>query len=88
MTASEIGTYLREHPKVLPILKAAIQEEETRGREANYLGWEWHQVRAYPATLMKLVIDGLITVNFKSNSSTCYLLADRKAMKQVVAWYR
>ncbi len=84
MTTGEIAVYLREHPKAVPVVKAAIQEEEANGGASHYLGWEWYQVRAYPATLMKLVIDGLIKVSFKSNSSTCYKLADRPAMKQVI----
>jgi hypothetical protein len=88
VTPGEIATYLREHPKAMPVIKAAIQEEEANGGSSNYLGWEWYQVRAYPATLMKLVIDGLIKVSFKSNSSTCYKLADRSAMKQVVGGHR
>jgi hypothetical protein len=88
MTTTDIATYLREHPKAVPVVKAAIQEEEANGTASNYLGWEWYQVRAYPATLMKLVIDGFIKVNFKSNSSTCYKLADRSAVKQVIAGYR
>jgi hypothetical protein len=88
VTTAEIANYLREHPKAVPILKAAVQEEDTSGSGPNYLGWEWYQVRAYPATLMKLVIDGLIKVSFKSNSSTCYKLADRPVMKQVIAGYR
>jgi hypothetical protein len=87
-TAAEISNYLKEHPKAVPVLKAAIQEEDANGSSPNYLGWEWYQVRAYPATLMKLVIDGLIRVNFKSNSSTCYKLADKAAIKQALAGTR
>ncbi len=88
MTSGQTAEYLRAHPKAVPVLRAALEEEEAHAGEANYLGWEWHRVRAYPAALMKLVVDGLITVNFKSNSTTCYVLADRKAAKQVLAAYR
>lgn len=88
MTTTEIAEYLRDHPKAVPLLKAAVNEEEAHAGEPHYLGWEWHHVRAYPASLMKLVVDGLITVNFKSNSSTCYLLADRGSAKQVLAGHQ
>jgi hypothetical protein len=84
MTRAEIETYLSEHPKAVSLIQAAVQEEEDRTGDPNYLGWEWHDVRAYPATLMKLVIDGLIRVNFKSNSSTCYLLTDHAATKEAI----
>lgn len=88
MTESEIGAYLREHPKALAVVRSAVQEEDIHAGEPHYLGWEWYQVRAYPASLMKLVIDGVIRVNFKSNSSTCYLLVDPAAVKEVVAGYQ
>ncbi len=68
-----------------PILQAAIEHEETHGRDNIYLGWEWHDVRAYPATLMKLVIEGVIKVNFKSNSTTAYLLVDKGKTKTALA---
>ncbi len=85
MSSSQVAEYLRAHPKATAVLRAAVGEEESRSGEEHYLGWEWHQVRAYPASLMKLVVDGLIKVNYKSNSATCYLLVDREATKLAVA---
>ncbi len=82
MTPNELAEYLRANPKAVPVLRAALETEESHAGEASYLGWEWYEVRAYPATLVKLVVDGLIRVNFKSNSSTCYLLRDPEGVKR------
>lgn len=81
MASNELSTYLRANPKAVPVLRAALEAEASHAGETTYLGWEWYEVRAYPATLVKLVVDGLIRVNFKSNSSTCYLLRDAESVK-------
>ena len=84
MSTQEIATFLRENPKYREILQRAIDVEEKNTSNPHWLGWEWHEVRAYPAHLVKLVIEGIIKVNFKSNSSTNYLLVDRDSVKEVV----
>ena len=67
MSTQEIATFLRENPKYREILQRAIDVEEKNTSNPHWLGWEWHEVRAYPAHLVKLVIEGIIKVNFKSN---------------------
>jgi hypothetical protein len=47
-------------------------------------GWEWHEVQAYPASLVKLVVAGILRVTHKSNRSTMHLLADRAAVKKAL----
>lgn len=84
MASEQILKFLESHPKHREILQRAIEVEEKDGSKPNWLGWEWYEVRAYPAQLVKLVIEGAVRVNFKSNSSTHYLLADRKMMKQAL----
>ena len=83
MTTSEISQFIRKNPKYRTILEKAVDIEE-KNANPNWLGWEWYEVRAYPAQLVKLVITGVTDVNFKSNSSTNYLLADREATKQAL----
>ena len=68
-------------PEYERILLEAVQHEEENEGNPHYLGWEWHEVRAYPARLMKLVVARIIKINYKSNSATCYLLLDRAATK-------
>lgn len=64
-------------PEYEHILLEAIHQEEANKDNPHYLGWEWHEVKAYPARLMKLVVAGIIRINYKSNTATCYLLTDR-----------
>ncbi len=73
-----------EDPKYHDILQRAVEVEEQNANREHWLGWEWHDVRAYPASLMKLVVAGLISVTFKSNSSTTYRLVNRKAVKEAL----
>lgn len=88
MLPQEITEFLKENPKYQEILQRAIDTEEKNIQNPHYLGWEWYDVRAYPAQLVKLVIAGITTVNFKSNSSTNYLLADRLATKEALkGWF-
>lgn len=84
MISREVDRFLKENPKYRDILKRAIDVEEKNTNNPHWLGWEWYEVRAYPAHLVKLVIEGIIKVNFKSNSSTNYLLVDRDSVKQAI----
>lgn len=84
MSSQEIAEFLKENPKYREVLQRAIEAEEKNAQNPHYLGWEWYDVRAYPAQLVKLVIAGITNVNFKSNSSTNYVLVDRQAAKQVL----
>ena len=62
-----------------------MHEEEKHEREQIYFGWVWYEVQSHPATLTKLVVDGIVKVNYKSNRHTNYLLADRKFVSQALA---
>ena len=54
------------------ILRRAIELE--RGMGPDDLGFEWHELPASPAVLNKMVLEGLLKINFKSHSSTNYRL--------------
>lgn len=84
MSMQEIAKFLKENSRYREILQRAIEAEEKHTNERHWLGWEWYEVRAYPAHLVKLVIAGVIKVNFKSNSSTNYLLVDQQGVKQAL----
>lgn len=75
---------LEKKPEYEKTLKLAIEKEEENLTRDTYLGWEWYDVETHPAKLIKLVTEGIAKVNFKSNSSTCYLLKDREIVKQVL----
>ena len=84
MSYQKIEEFLKANPKYREILQKAIETEENNVQNTHYLGWEWYDVRAYPAQLVKLVIAGITNINFKSNSSTNYLLVDRQMTKQAL----
>ena len=81
MTAAEVATFLEQHPKYRPIVERALEVEEAN-QNPHWLGWKWHDVRAYPAQIVRLVVEGIARVNFQSNSSTNYLLVDRQSTKR------
>lgn len=84
MDENKLKTFLVENPKFKEILERAVQHEEENSKNEHYLGWEWHDVRAYPAELMKLVREGIISIRFKSRKYTHYLLVDRELVKKVI----
>jgi hypothetical protein len=79
-----VAKFLRENPKYKEILERAVQHEEKNLGKEYYLGWEWSDVRAYPAELMKLVREGIADIQYKSRRYTNYKLADRECVKNVL----
>jgi hypothetical protein len=73
-------------PKYAAILRKAVEVEDRLEKDQYRagLGWEWHEVQAYPANLVKLVVAGILRVAFKSNRGTMYLLVDRAAVKRAI----
>jgi len=70
--------------RYLEILRRGLAEEEKYANDEHYLGWAWYEVQAPPMMINKLVTAGLVRVNFKSNSSTNYMIADREKVKQLL----
>ena len=62
--------------KDLDILKRALEFEKSANPDVYTLGWLWHDVSAYTASLTKLVVKQLIRISYKSNSETRYQLTD------------
>jgi len=84
MEKNEILNYLMEHPEYAEVLKLAVQHELENADKQHYLGWEWSDVRAYPATIRKLIVDGLVRVSYNSRSFTNYKLVNLEATKQAL----
>ena len=84
VTVEEISAFLREHSEYVKTLRRAVEHEEQNATNPHYLGWEWYDVETLGAKLQRLVTNGIIKVNFKSRSSTCYLLKDRNAAKEAL----
>jgi len=79
-----VRRFLTENPKFAGILRRALEQEEKHLNQPGYLGWEWYEVRAYPAELMKLVREGIVTLNYRSRSYRNYLLSNREAVKKAL----
>ena len=62
--------------KQLTTLRRALVYEQSMDEDNFTLGWHWHDVQAYTATLTKLVVAGFIRISFKSNKDTRYLLTE------------
>ena len=79
----DVAEFLITNPKYAEILERAVAAEERLDKDPLRvnLGWEWHDVQAYPASLVKLVVSGIARVAYKSNSGTMYRLVDRQAVK-------
>ncbi|MGC8773593.1 MAG: hypothetical protein ACP5RJ_09080, partial [Conexivisphaera sp.] len=60
----------------LSALRRALEEERKHANDQYYLGWAWYEVQAPPALINQLIVEGLVAVKFKSNSSTYYLLTE------------
>lgn len=81
---TEISQLLSQKPDYLKTFDLAIKHEEQNASNKNYLGWEWYHVETHPAKLVRLVTSGIVRVNFKSNSATCYLFKDREAARKAL----
>jgi len=64
-------------PNDLDVLKEIARFEGSLPEAEYPLGWCWRQVRVWPSTLNKLVINGLLEVTFSSNSYTGYRLTEK-----------
>jgi len=84
MSEVDVLNYLRKHPEYTEILRRAVKVEEEHQGKKGWLGWEWNDVRAFTATLNKLVVDGLVTINFHSANFTHYKLVDLEATKHAL----
>lgn len=79
VSVEELKAFLKEHSEYIKTLKMAAEHEKQNSENPNYLGWEWYDVETLGTKLQRLVVSGIIKINFKSRSSTCYLLKDRNA---------
>jgi hypothetical protein len=84
MVSDIVTNLLIAKPEYRKTFELAVTEEEEHSNDQHYLGWEWYKVETHPSKLMRLVTEGIARINFKSNSSTNYVLKDREAVKQAL----
>lgn len=49
--------------------------------KSNVVMWEWHDVRASPQSIKKMILAGIVKVAYKTNKTTEYALVDRDVVK-------
>lgn len=81
MSHEDVMTFLLARREYRKTLELAVKEEEQHANEQHYLGWQWFGVETHPSKLMRLVTEGIARVNFKSNSSTNYMLKEKNEVK-------
>ena len=75
---------LTQKPEYLKTLQLAVQKEEENLSNKQYSGWQWFDVETHPAKLVRLVTSSIVKVNFKSSSSSFYLLKNRESVKRAI----
>lgn len=80
MEVHRIRYLLEENPKWLDVVREASASEErfnlkNQDQDLEWLGFEWHEVHAQPATLNKMVSEKVLDVSFNSRSSTHYKIS-------------
>ena len=76
---------IKQRPEYIEILENACKIEENPPNDfTRQYGWEWHQAKAHPGKLTKLVSEGLIEIRYKSRRYTHYKLADREAVRKAL----
>lgn len=64
-------------PEDYDLLARMLDFETSCNPERYPLGWEWHDVGAVPITLMRLVTQGFLSIEYKSNNHTYYKLTPK-----------
>jgi Holliday junction DNA helicase RuvB len=64
-------------PQDVLVLREITSFEQNTPDTEYPLGWSWRQVKIWPSTLNRLVIEDLIKVTFSSNSYTGYRLTEK-----------
>jgi len=76
---------LAANPEVRRVMARALEvEEEGRASSPHYLGWRWDEIPIQTQKLRVLVEEGLVKVNYKSQSSTEYLLREPELVQQAL----
>ena len=84
MEATELYDVVAEDPGLQEVLRRFV-DAEREGRKSEYfLGLEWFEVQTNARYLNSLVERGLLRINFKSKSSTNYVLEDLELTDKVL----
>lgn len=79
--------FLTQNPDLYDSFVDILYLEKDAEKSQTNLGWEWFQARLNQATLRRLVLDNVIRISFKSNSSTHYRLVAPTLFKRTLEAY-
>ena len=69
---------------LLDLFTRIVKWEKETPEEEKGLGAEWYDFGAYPQTLNKLVVAGILRVSYKSASTTAYRAVDVEQLEQAI----
>jgi Holliday junction DNA helicase RuvB len=72
------------NPEIHRIVSRALEIEDKKRLDPNFLGFAWSDIPCPPARMNTLVGMGLFKISYKSNSFTDYCLADREAARKAL----
>jgi len=76
---------IRERPDYREVFERAIAIEDKPPNDfTKDYGWEWSDVKAHPAKLIKLVTEDLLDIKYKSRRYTHYKLKDKEAIRKAL----
>jgi len=84
----DVTRFLLTHPEYVKTLERAVWQEELNQSNQNYYGWEWHDVGTMGSKLVRLVTNDIAEINFKSNRTTLYFLANREVIRKAVEKFK
>ena len=74
-----------EKPEYIPIVRKCVESHRIEKKKQNSLGFEWSDVRVWPAKLALLATKyDLLKVTYKSNSATCYMVSDIEGVEKAL----
>jgi len=75
---------LSVNPEIRDIVARALEVEEKGKDNQYYLGWTWHEIPISTQKLRVLVEEGVVKVNYQSNSTTTYVVQDPEMARQAL----
>ncbi len=75
---------LGANPEIRDIVTRALEVEEKGKDNQYYLGWTWHEIPLSTQKLRVLVEEGVVKVNYQSNSTTTYVVQDPEMARQAL----
>ncbi len=77
-----VKSFLVRFPEYRKTLALAVAYEESNWVDCQ--GWQWHDVQTHPTKIMRLVTEGIATINAKCRNASRYTLSDCRAVKSAL----